>query len=402
MFLLESWEFEQKWAFGHEMGRMGQWLEEGKGFTLDGSSPTAKFPPFYPLFVGGIFYLFGPYTKAAAVALFLSQSLFSAAIAICLANMGNRLFGGITGMIAGWAWVFYPTSIFYSVVRIWYSELAMLLILLVIIIAVTTQYPPSFGRIALLGALSGLTVLTDSTMALYLPFLFLWILVAWRVHSSRLIVSVTVWGVAAGIVASPWMIRNWLVLGSPMLLKANFGMELFIGNVPGASITDMRQKFAALQEKDPDSGNGWSEIAYYRYLQNKALEWIQEHPLSFLSLTARRIFYFWLLNPAQGWESRLRLIFFSPLIVLALCGVRHAGGRRWQLAPLWLFLLIYPMPYYLAHVNHGRYSYPVEPLVLLLAASFIAIWFTRDSNAVVFQQAAVNERPGIGEVQRSA
>jgi hypothetical protein len=60
------------------------------------------------------------------------------------------------------------------------------------------------------------------------------------------------------------------------------------------------------------------------------------------------------------------------------------------------------MPYYLAHVNHGRYSYPVEPLVLLLAASFIAIWFTRDSNAVVFQQAAVNERPGIGEVQRSA
>jgi hypothetical protein len=305
-------------------------------------------------------------------------------------------------MIAGWAWVFYPTSIFYSVVRIWYSELAMLLILLVIIIAVTTQYPPSFGRIALLGALSGLTVLTDSTMALYLPFLFLWILVAWRVHSSRLIVSVTVWGVAAGIVASPWMIRNWLVLGSPMLLKANFGMELFIGNVPGASITDMRQKFAALQEKDPDSGNGWSEIAYYRYLQNKALEWIQEHPLSFLSLTARRIFHFWLLNPAQGWESRLRLIFFSPLIVLALCGVRHAGGRRWQLAPLWLFLLIYPMPYYLAHVNHGRYSYPVEPLVLLLAASFIAIWFTRDSNAVVFQQAAVNERPGIGEVQRSA
>jgi 4-amino-4-deoxy-L-arabinose transferase-like glycosyltransferase len=402
MFLLESWEFEQKWAFGHEMGRMGQWLAEGKGFTLDGSSPTAKFPPFYPLFVGGIFYLFGPYTKAAAVALFLSQSLFSAAIAICLANMGNRLFGGITGMIAGWAWVFYPTSIFYSVVRIWYSELAMLLILLVIIIAVTTQYPPSFGRIALLGALSGLTVLTDSTMALYLPFLFLWILVAWRVHSSRLIVSVTVWGVAAGIVASPWMIRNWLVLGSPMLLKANFGMELFIGNVPGASITDMRQKFAALQEKDPDSGNGWSEIAYYRYLQNKALEWIQEHPLSFLSLTARRIFHFWLLNPAQGWESRLRLIFFSPLIVLALCGVRHAGGRRWQLAPLWLFLLIYPMPYYLAHVNHGRYSYPVEPLVLLLAASFIAIWFTRDSNAVVFQQAAVNERPGIGEVQRSA
>jgi hypothetical protein len=30
--------------------------------------------------------------------------------------------------------------------------------------------------------------------------------------------------------------------------------------------------------------------------------------------------------------------------------------------------LIYPLPYYLTHVARGRYSYPVEPFVVLLAA----------------------------------
>jgi len=80
MMVFESWEFKHEWAFGHEMGRMGQWLAEGKGFTLDGTSPTAKFPPVYPLVVGGIFNVFGAYTKAAAVALFLFQSVCWAAV----------------------------------------------------------------------------------------------------------------------------------------------------------------------------------------------------------------------------------------------------------------------------------------------------------------------------------
>jgi hypothetical protein len=240
MIIFESWNFKDDWAFGHEVARIGQWVAKGNGFTLEGSSPTAKFPPLYPLFIGGIFCLFGIYSKMAAVSLFLFQSACSAVIAICLAKVGSRLFGRTTGVIAGLMWAFYPTSIFYSVVRIWYCELTLLFVLLVITIAVTTERRPKFVTVVFLGALSGLTLLTDSTMALYLPLLFLWMLLTWRVKLSKGIILMALWGITAGLVVSPWMVRNWFVLGSPQPLKSNFGLELFLGNSSISSVTSDR------------------------------------------------------------------------------------------------------------------------------------------------------------------
>jgi hypothetical protein len=378
MALCQTWDFKNEWVFGHEMGRIGQWLAQGQGFTLDGVSPSAKFPPIYPFLVGGFFSVFGIYSKASAVGLFLFQSLCSAGIAICLVVVGNHVFGRTTGLIAGWAWAFYPTSIFYSAIRIWYSELAVLLLMLSITIAYTSRQSKSSRRIAILGALGGFTVLTDSTMALYLPLLLLWMLLARRVQVSRLVFLVALWGLTAGVVTSPWMMRNWLAVGSLQPLKSNFGLELFKGNSPFSSgINDrdeVAQTFAALNQKELAYYRSQSEVVYYHYLRDKALDWIREHPFGFLSLTVQRIWYFWIFNPGLGWESGVRLAYFGLFIMLALCGLRYATGRRRHLAPIWLFLLIYPLPYYLTHVTHGRYSYPVEPLVVLLAANSVAVW----------------------------
>jgi 4-amino-4-deoxy-L-arabinose transferase-like glycosyltransferase len=382
MITFETWNFKNDWVFGHEMGRIGQWLAEGKGVTLNGSSPTARFPPLYPLVVAGSFYLFGAYTKTAAVLLFLFQSVCSAAIAMCLVNLGNRLVGVKAGMIAGVIWAVYPTSIFYSVIRIWYCELALALVLLIVTITVRNLPSPGFKLVAGLGALSGLTVLTDSTMAVYLPLILLWMLFACRVQLSKMIMLVVVWGITAGVVVSPWMVRNWLVLGSPVFLKSNFGAQLFIQNSSQTSRAEAAQEFAALQKKWVSTGSKPSEIVYSRYLGNSALRWIAEHPLDFASATIRRILEFWVVNPGQGWESWLRMTFFVPLIMLSVYGLRYASGRRWYLAPLWLFLLVYPLPYYLTHVDHGRYSYPVEPFVVLLAAIAFSLWRYCNSGAV--------------------
>ena len=381
MLLFQSWEFKHEWAFGHEMGAIGKWLALGEGFSLNGTSPTAKFPPLYPLLVGMFFHTFGVYTQSAAVGLFIFQSLCAAGVAVCLANLGNRLFGRTTGMIAGLIWVVYPTSIFYSVVRIWYCELALLFLVLSVTIVLNAGNVVGYRRIALLGALSGLTVLTDSTLALYLPLLVVWMLIARSVQFHRLVVSCAIWGITVATVISPWMIRNWLVVGSFQPLKSNFGLELFIGNSPFSSGRDnmaaAERTFAALDQKELSFYKSQPEVVYYRYLRDKAIEWVRENPFDFLLLTARRVWYFWVFNPSLGWESWVRLSYFGIFLVLALYGVRH-GIRHWrELAPLWLFLFVYPLPYYLTHVARGRYSYPVEPFVLLLAAAPLAVWYTR-------------------------
>ena len=79
MLILQSWEFPTDKAFGYEMGLLGRGLASGKGFVLrDLNSPSAAFPPVYPLVVGGVFSIFGIYSKAAAMVLLLFQSVCSA------------------------------------------------------------------------------------------------------------------------------------------------------------------------------------------------------------------------------------------------------------------------------------------------------------------------------------
>jgi 4-amino-4-deoxy-L-arabinose transferase-like glycosyltransferase len=370
---LQSWEFNREWVYGHEMGRIGKWLALGKGFMLEEDTPTAKFTPAYPFVVAGFFLLFGVYSKAAAIGLFLFQSLCAGVSAVCLVILGNRFFGRTAGLMAGCMWVIYPTSIFYSVVHIWYCEFAVMLLLLTMVVAVMAERPPTLWHIAGLGGLSGLIMLTDSTMNLYLPLLLLWTLVVGRVGLPKLTIAGVVWVVAAGIVVSPWIVRNGLLIGSPRLMKSNAGEALFYGNNPFSSgtndRTEMAQAEAALDQQELQYYQSQSELIYHQYLRGKALEWIREHPANFVWLTIRRVGYFWGGIPRLGAKTWLRRAYYVPLIILALYGLWRSRHRWWHLAPVWLFLLVYPLPYYLMHVARGRYLYPVEPLVVLLAVA---------------------------------
>jgi hypothetical protein len=120
-----------------------------------------------------------------------------------------------------------------------------------------------------------------------------------------------------------------------------------------------------------------SEVAYNRYLLSKALERIVKNPILFLAATALRFVQFWLVNPRVGSETFLRLAYFGPFLLLAFYGIYCIRKRHWQLAPIFLFLLVYPLPFYVIHVDRGRYTYPVEPFVLLLAAAAVAVWYAR-------------------------
>jgi hypothetical protein len=135
-----------------------------------------------------------------------------------------------------------------------------------------------------------------------------------------------------------------------------------------------------------------SEVAYNRYLLSKALERIVKNPILFLAATALRFVQFWVINPQVGSETFMRLIYFGPFLLLAFYGIYCIRKRFWQLAPIFLFLLIYPVPFYVIHVDRGRYSYPVEPFVLLLAAAAVAVWYARYCAANSAPETYINAR----------
>jgi hypothetical protein len=390
MVVRQSWELPDNWQFGYEIGQIGQSLADGHGFTMRSwvarYSPTAKFPPVYVYLVGGVFKIFGVYSKTSAVVLFSFQSICAAFTAVFLTALGNRLLGWKSGVIAGLLWAFYPSSLFYSVVRVWYCELAVMLLLLLIIIGYKLKPYPDFFRVICLGGLSGLIILTDSTMAAYLGLFFFLMLGIWKVRLQRWIVLSGLWIITAGVVVTPWGIRNYMVLGTSGILKSNPGMELFFGNNPystGGGINKEReQALDALDQEELIYHRRQAEHVYFSYLQKHALEWIRQNPFRFFQLSAKRIWYFWGKFPSSGpgpWRTYtwIQFVWYAPLVLLALYGCWYSIRRRLNLTPIWLFLLVYPLPFYITHVQLYRYRYPVEPFLLLLAAIPLTIWFER-------------------------
>jgi hypothetical protein len=385
MFALTSWDFYDHWQYGWEIGKLGQSLAEGQGISIM-DAPTAKFPPVYPLVVGAVFAVFGVYSTASAIVLFLIQSTFSATIGVLLAILGNRFFGRREGLVAGLVWAFYPTAILYSVKFVWYSELAVMLILLQIVLATKPEPFRPLTRTLCLGALSGLVVMSDSTMTVYPVLLLLWTMYAFRLAARQWVLGGLVWLVAFGVCVSPWGIRNYVVFGTPGILKSNFGLELFFGNNPystgGGIDAERYQALNALDPEESEYHREKSEHSYYAYLQREAIEWIRAHPMKFVLLTAKRCWFFWGKFPSSGpgpWKRHgwKQLAWYAPVALSALYCIWCCRGRRWSLMPIWLFLLVYPLPFYITHVQLYRYRYPVEAFLVLLAAVPLTKWVTR-------------------------
>jgi hypothetical protein len=271
-------------------------------------------------------------------------------------------------------------------VRVWYSELSIMLVLLFALVAFSVDRLPLLLLVVLLGGLCGLLLVTDSTMMVYCGLVFLWVLYQRKVRLGKAVGLALIWASIVGIVVSPWALRNWLVLDTPGIVKSNFALELFLGNNPyssgGGVDSERHQAFNALNQEELSYYRELSEYAYYGYLGKEALEWMRTHPLRFVLLCAKRVWHFWGKFPSSGpgvWSSYswFQLIWYVPTFLLASYGAWCGIRRRWNLAPVWLFLLVYPLPYYLTHVQLYRYRYPVEPFVVLLAALPLAVWLNR-------------------------
>ena len=189
-----------------------------------------------------------------------------------------------------------------------------------------------------------------------------------RLRSSALIIFCSL------LVISPWIIRNYLVLGHFVPVRDNLGLELSVSNNDRATallernfrIRDYRHPYSNLSETFQMKALG--ETAYYRLRQHEAFEWIGEHPRRFLQLTAEHIVFFWF-NPLGEIVNHVFIVLLTLGGVTGLC-LLYVRDRKtaWIFAVLWLSLQI---PYYFTQVS-PRYRFPIDWSFWLLCA--YALW----------------------------
>lgn len=359
----------------NETTYIAQWIAEGRGFSSPFgvqvyTGPTAWIPPVHPYLCALVFRGLGSLSQRSFLVILTLQSLFSALTIIPMFGIASRTVGYRAGLWAAIGWAFFPWFSKWAVTWVYETTMSTLLVGLLLWYALYLAETSSRKAWIGFGALWGFALLVNPAL------LTLWVLsLAWCGYvkgKGQWLKPAIISLVTCLLVTSPWMVRNRLVLGHWVFVRSNFGAEFALGNYHGSlGRGESVGRHPTTSPVEFQNYQQMGDVGYNRWKAQQALRFIRDYPWEFVSLTAKRVVYFWdgsgmAYRPPTAWYWLPWS--FLPLSLLAMPVLGMALRRRvyaWQL--FWGAFLLYPAPYYLVF-SLVRYRHVLEPLLLLLVA----------------------------------
>ena len=340
--------------------------------------------PLYVWLLGGAYAVFGASLWTARL---LGLLIGVASVAVTYA-LGARLFSRRAGLLAAALLAVWPTALYFE------SELLLdPLLLLLMELAVWRMivwFDSKHPRDAfLVGLFLGLAAITRPTVLVLLAVVAGTLIVRRRGAGS--IAHATAM-VALGLIVTigPVFARNCLVARDPVLIAAQGGINLYIGNndaADGASATLPEPLGFNWQIRDIEwiaeraGGRELSPGEVSSYWNDRAIAWIRENPGRFVSLYLAKLYRSISTveisnNRALGqFFARMPLLQYNPLefgllFALAIGGVIATVGASPRARIVAAVILIYLLASALFFFN-SRFRLPLIPLYIIFAAGGI-------------------------------
>ena len=165
--------------------------------------PTAFRPPLYPTLLGAFYWVTGVHVGVGQ----LLNVVLGATVVVLAAVLGGHIAGRRGGVAAGIVVGVYPPLLANDVVLL--SEPLSLVLLLAMILLLVRNRP------AWAGAACGFLVLTRPSAQLLVVVVAAWLVwrAGWRAAAR--------FGVVSIVVVAPWVVRNWVVVGTPNVVTSN-------------------------------------------------------------------------------------------------------------------------------------------------------------------------------------
>ncbi|MCB1112406.1 MAG: glycosyltransferase family 39 protein [Chlamydiales bacterium] len=354
-------------------------LASGAGYTDDSGNPTAYWAPGYTFYIASFYYLFGSKVTVAFAANFISYLFLVAGVYTLSCLAYSRRVGAMAAILTA----LYPSFIFYTTIIA--SETLFSAMLIWVLVFGWLSFQKDRYKILWIvacGILLGLTALVRP-QALLIPIaLFaigsaqhasIWS-ASWRFITVAILMVIT---------CIPWGLRNQEQLGAFVLVSANSGANLWIGNHEGAdggymhldsAIANNNLENASLVERD-------------KQLSRKALQFIKENPGQFARLMLQRIYItmksesiaaVWneegikqrfgqesviLFKIAANAAYFLLLVFFLYYLFFSLKkGTYHSSD-----ALLWTMLILLSVPF-LIFMGQDRFHLPLIPYLIIFVS----------------------------------
>ena len=394
------WVHNYRTPIGSEYEGLATSLVSGRGYQLASffgltyEQPTSTIAPVYPGLMALAFMAGGTMSSSSFVLIELVQAVVGSITCIVILWIGSDVWRPSVGRIAAWAWAFYPASV-YMVTQ------HRPMTLVVFLLCVQLAYLYRFGgkgwtrNGVLCGSVAGVLILTEPVSLLFLGPSALWLLLRRRSPLKARARSVAILVMTAGVIVLPWTLRNWQVHGKLVAVKTSFGYQLWSGNNPAATGTlraetvssdevelgtlssseelwRRKQSISLIAETMPPELKGRlrhaKEIEVDEILRTEALKYVRANPYRFLSLTVRRMKYFWWSDPtnpvAQSVFYRWPWMVLCPL---ALVGLLSSWPAWKRLLPFYFVIVGFCVPYVVTVVE-ARFRIPIELIAVFLSA----------------------------------
>ncbi len=281
----------------------------GHGYSLDGVTPTAVFPPVWPLLLS-LFLGFG-------APVWLLRSLNFVALALCVYVIRSMLRlekAGEGAPLSAMLLIVYCV-LFYTAGTLYTQTLFTLVLLLILRLAISRQF--GYGRAMLLGLLLALEILIHPTGVFVAPVVAIWLLFSPDRHMLRKVVLCAL--VALSLV-SCWSFRNYLAFGRYIPLTSHGGDTLYIGNNPTTSLSAW---YTYTREDYYKEANRLPESEQNRYYLRKTLEFWTGQPVAAAKLYLRKLLYYFAFRNNLLVKNRFGLlrsiVMFVTYYPLLLC-----------------------------------------------------------------------------------
>lgn len=368
-------------------------------------------PPGYPYALSIVYRLTGG-APIPSRAIQLALGLVSACLGFLL---GRRYGGAATGLVTAalmatsWNLIFFEGELLDACLLAGLTPGTLLLLLRA---ADSMKRAPAFVA----GASTGILALVRPNALVFVPAAALWLF--WTARRRRAAAAPRVAILLAGalLAIAPATLRNHAVSGEWVLISANGGINLYIGNnakadglhagIPDVETLTAREGWTCFDYPLVVAGLGrrlghpvgYAEAS--RYWSGEARRWIAAHPGRFISLTLRRAAL--LLGPREGGDRDVDLTrAASPLLSripggfpvflgLALTGLAWLGlellrdpagaptppgaGDRLETAVLLVAFLATYAASFLPFFFNSRYRVPILVILFVFAADALVRW----------------------------
>ena len=378
----------------------GDWTLHGR-LEYDPKIPESPYfrPPGYPYFLALVYRLGGPSYFVPRIVQH-GLGLLNVLLLYALARrwIGRAAAVAAAALMAGYWIQIYFEEEFLEPVLVVFLGLAMLLALASILAK------PRKGLALLAGLLLAISALARPNALVFAPFAALWLawISGWR---RRGWVLATLFGVGGVGGLLPTAVRNWTVGGDRVLISANAGINLYIGNNPranggfvdvgdgaggGFGTSDVYPVIQRQLERQAGHSLEYSEIS--RHFAREAGQFIRENPGRFAQLLGIKTILFW--GPYEAGHNKylhferanspvLRKLplGFADVLTLAMLGLLaplaagRSGAAEKDRRAVFMLLGGFVLAQYLSFLPFfvtGQYRAPVLPALFVFAGWGIA------------------------------